>query len=314
MPAALSSSIDPVLGQLATAADEGRVRAGDLLPALASVADPRARRGVRHQITTILGLATCAVLAGARSFVAIGEWVANVSEEVLAALGTGGRGPSESTMRRVLQQLDADELDTVIGGWAAERTDQLETRRVIAVDGKSLRGSAGLDRDRRHLLAAVDHRAGVVLGQVEVDDKTNEIPMFSVLLDRVDDLEGAVVTADAMHAQTGHADYLVLQRRAHFLLTVKANQPGLYDQLKALPWADVPIGHTSASRGHGRVEQRTVKVVSVSTGILFPHATQARFPHFWLLFWVRHGVGLVVGVCVGFGLWFCVVEEVGGLA
>jgi predicted transposase YbfD/YdcC len=84
-----------------------------------------------------------------------------------------------------------------------------------------------------------------------------------------------VVTADAMHCQKGHADYLVRQRRAHYVLTVKGNQPTLRNQVKGLPWKDVPVGHTSASRGHGRVEKRATKVVAVSTGILFPHALQA---------------------------------------
>jgi predicted transposase YbfD/YdcC len=84
-----------------------------------------------------------------------------------------------------------------------------------------------------------------------------------------------VVTADAMHCQTAHADYLVLQRGAHYVLTVKGNQPALRNQLKALPWHDVPVGHTSHSRGHGRIEKRTLKVVTISAGILFPYALQA---------------------------------------
>ena len=124
-------------------------------------------------------------------------------------------------------------------------------------------------------MAAIDHHAGVVIGQVDVPGKTNEIPMFSQLCDQIADLEGVVVTADAMHCQKDHADYLVLARGAHYVLTVKGNQPALRNQLKALPWKDVPVGHTSASRGHGRVEKRALKVVTISAGILFPHAIQA---------------------------------------
>jgi hypothetical protein len=71
------------------------------------------------------------------------------------------------------------------------------------------------------------------------------------------------------------ADYLVLERDAHYLLTVKANQPALHSQLKALPRRDVPPAHTSTGRAHGRVERRVVKVVMVATGIVFPHARQA---------------------------------------
>ena len=217
MPAPSSSPVDPAIGHLATFA----VSAGDappgLLAVLATVADPRRPRGVRHKLTVILGLAACAVLAGARSFTAIAEWAADTDEETLSELGVTGAVPSKSTIRRVLQRLDADAFDEQAGAWAAQRTlPRPGKRRVIAVDGKTIRGSAHAGEDGRHLLAALDHAHGVVLGQAEVGAKTNEIPMFGMLLDRID-IAGAVITADAMHAQRGHADYLAT-RGAHYLV------------------------------------------------------------------------------------------------
>jgi hypothetical protein len=86
MPAASSSPIHPVLDQLSGAVDHQRVGAG-LLSVLAAVPDPRKRRGVRHRVTTILMVAVCAVMAGCRSFTAIGEWAAAASEQVRSALG-----------------------------------------------------------------------------------------------------------------------------------------------------------------------------------------------------------------------------------
>jgi hypothetical protein len=77
-------------------------------------------------------------------------------------------------------------------------------RRVVAVDGKTLRGSAHGGQPAVHLLAALDHAHGAVLGQVDVGAKTSEIALFTALLDRVD-IGDAVVTADAMHTQRGHA-------------------------------------------------------------------------------------------------------------
>lgn len=275
MPAAPSSPIHPVLDHLAAAADEHEVTGISLLAVLSAVSDPRDRRGVRHQISTVLALGLCAVLAGARSFAAIGEWAAEAPEQVRAAVGAGERPPSEATIRRCLQRLSGDELDAVIGGWAAAGSGRPGARRAVALDGKTLRGSAGPHRARRHLMAAIDQRTGMVLAQADVDDKTNEISMFSRLCDRIDDLAGTVVTADALHAQRGHADYLVLQRGAHYLLTVKGNQPELRHQLEALPWNDVPIAHTSTDSGHGRAEHRSLKVASVARGIVFPHAAQA---------------------------------------
>jgi predicted transposase YbfD/YdcC len=276
MPASSSSPIHPVLDHLACAVDDNLLAGTGLLAALARVADPRKRRGVRHQIGAILAVAVCAVLAGCRSFAAIGEWAANASEQVLAALVVGACPPCESTIRRTLQRLDGDKLDTAIGNWAVVRTEPpTGKRRAVAIDGKTVRGSAGHATDARHLLAAIDHRAGVVLGQVDVASKTNEITQFTSLCDRIGNLTDVVVTADALHTQKGHADYLVLQRSAHYLLTVKGNQPALHNQLKALPWKEIPPAHTSSGRAHGRMEQRIVKVVTVSAGIVFPHARQA---------------------------------------
>jgi predicted transposase YbfD/YdcC len=273
MPAASASPIRPVLDHLIDAVDHQRVGSG-VLAVLDAVPDPRKPRGIRHQINTILALAVCAVMAGCRSFTAIGEWAADASEQVLSALGAGC-APSESTMRRTLQRLDGDELDSAIGAWAAGRSEPASTRRrVVAVDGKRIRGSGRGTEAARHLLAAIDHAHAVVLAQREVGCKTNEITKFAPLLDGVE-LTGAVVTADALHAQKAHADYLVLQRGAHYLLTVKGNQPGLFAQLKALPWKQVPLAHTSTDRAHGRVEKRAIKMVTVTTGILFPHARQA---------------------------------------
>jgi len=140
---------------------------------------------VRHRLAVILGLAVCAVLAGARSFTAIAEWAADADAETLARLGAAGAVPSESTFRRILQRLDADVFDDLAGQWAQRRTAPGPgSRRVIAVDGKTLRGPRHGGEDGRHLLAAFDHAHGVVLGQLEVGAKTNEIPLFTALLDR----------------------------------------------------------------------------------------------------------------------------------
>ncbi len=241
---------------------------------LAKVTDPRHRRGVRYRLAVILGLAVCAVLAGARSFTAIAEWAADADEQTLAKLGVTGAVPSESTFRRTLQRLDADAFDDLAGRWAAQRTAPgPNRRRVIAVDGKTLRGSGHGEENGRHLLAAFDHAHGVVLGQVEVGATTNEIPLFPALLDRID-ITGAVITADALHAQRDHATYLA-RRGAQYLLIVKRNQPGLHAQLAVLPWRDVPVAYTKRERGHGRTERRTLKVTSVAKGLAFPHAAQA---------------------------------------
>jgi hypothetical protein len=254
MPALSSSLTAPVIGHLADLAEGAAGEPPGLLAVLGRVADPRHRRGVRHRLAVILGLAVCAVLAGARSFTAIAEWAADADAETLARLGAAGAVPSESTFRRTLQRLDADAFDDLAGQWAQRRTAPGPgSLRVIAVDGKTLRGSRHGGDDGRHLLAAFDHAHGVVLGQLEAGAKTNEIPLFTALLDRMD-ITGAVITADALHAQREHARYLA-RRGAHYVITVKRNQPGLHAQLAACPGRTcqlpIPSGNagTAASSG-----------------------------------------------------------------
>jgi predicted transposase YbfD/YdcC len=148
-------------------------------------------------------------------------------------------------------------------------------RQAYAVDGKYLRGARRPDGSRAIVLSAVRHGDGVTIAAREIAAKSNEIPEFAPLLDQIDDadLADAVVSADAMHAQRAHAAYLVRERGAHYLLTVKNNQPTLARQLRALPWKQVPVLHRQTGRGHGREEQRLVQVVTVKD-LLFPHARQ----------------------------------------
>jgi predicted transposase YbfD/YdcC len=147
-------------------------------------------------------------------------------------------------------------------------------RRAIAVDGKTLRGSRTADTAADHVMAACDQAAGVVLASTDVDGKTNEITRFVPLLDQISDLRDTVITADAMHCQRDHVTYLA-ERGAHWILTVKGNQPHLHKQLTGLPWKAVPDATRDDDRGHGRREIRTLKILTVSTGIDFPHAAQA---------------------------------------
>lgn len=274
MPAPSSSRIDPAISHLTEVIGDAGDDASGLLAMLGRVADPRHRRGVRHRLAVILGLAVCAVLAGARSFTAIAEWAADADAPTLARLGVTGVVPSESTFRRTLQRLDAAGFDDLAGRWAQARTvPEPGARRVIAVDGKTLRGSGHDGECSRHLLAALDHAHGAVLGQVEVGAKTNEIPLFTTLLDRIE-ISDAVITADALHAQREHARYLA-RRGAHYVITIKRNQPGLHAQLAALPWRDVPVACDQKERGHGRRERRTLKITAVARGLAFPHAAQA---------------------------------------
>ena len=143
----------------------------------------------------------------------------------------------------------------------------------VRVDGKTVRGARNADGSQVHLLAALAGVRGVVAAQTEVGAKTNEIPAIIPLLDGVS-LDGAVVTADALHCQRATADYLH-GRGADFILPAKDNQPRLFDALDTLPWRDVPVAHATTDRGHGRVETRTIQVMDTPSDLPFPHVSQA---------------------------------------
>ena len=240
---------------------------------LEGVTDPRDRRGVRHPLVSVLCLAVTGILAGCRSLTAIWEHAADLEPADLGALGLeeGRALPSESTIRRVLQDLDPGDLDARLTSWFFTRTGTIGGRRVIAVDGKTMRGARTGDNPAPHLLAAPGRASGVVVGQRRVSDKSNEIPALRDLLAPMD-LDGAVVTADAMHTQKGTAEW-IRSRGAHYLLTVKDNQPGLKRELGALPWKDVPAV-SSVDTGHGRRVRRTVQAVEAPAWIDFPGAAQ----------------------------------------
>lgn len=236
MPAAPSSPTlsvvdesDPLLGEFTDvpAAPEG------LLELIAKVPDPRKPRGKRHALPGVLAVALAATLAGARSFVAIAEWATDAAPGVLAPLGVTGPMPSESTIRRCLQRLAPNELDQLIGAWMWLRTTMIAGRRVIAFDGKTLRGARDAAGNLVHLLSGLCQATGTVLAQLAVGAKTNEIPMLRTLLDTID-ITDAVITADALHCQRETAQAIV-EAGGHYILTVKANQPSLHAQLKALP-------------------------------------------------------------------------------
>ena len=258
----------------------------DLLSALTKVPDPRDPRGIRYPLSAVLAVAVCAVMAGASSFAAITDWLYDLDEHARTRLGFGDTVPAGTTMWRLLIRLDATLLATILAGWLHTRTrppglpGPRKYRRVIAVDGKTLRGARLSDGRQVHLLSALDTATGIVLAQVTVDTKSNEITSFTPLLDAVEKvlgtLAGVLFIADALHTQTGHANE-VNARQAHLLVQVKGNQPTLFKQLKRLPWAQIPAGDRTRDRGHGRRETRTIKAVTVATpgGISFPHALQA---------------------------------------
>jgi predicted transposase YbfD/YdcC len=237
----------------------------------------------------LLAVVLCALTAAGHDGVcAVGQWVARASPGELARLRlpfdpfTGRfRVPEEATLRRLLARLDRDALAAALLGDAplapAEGRPPPAGRDApgpaVAVDGKTSRGARRPDGTRVHLLGAATHGTGLLVGQVEVDAKTNETAAFQPLLTGLE-LAGTTVTFDAMHTVRANLDWLVTEKNAHYLAVVKGNQPLLRARLARLPWTDVATAATTRDHQHGRDETRVLKAATV-TFLDFPHATQA---------------------------------------
>lgn len=259
----------------------GAAEVAELVELFGRVTDPRKPRGVRHHIAAVLTVTVFAVLAGAANYRQIGDAVADLPQELLAMAGvrrhrrTGRcQPPSEPTIRRVVEGIDAGQADGLVGGWLHERLRRRQTPGDgIAMDGKVVRNSDAGAGDVR-LFSALHHDQAVVIAQVKVPPDTNEITQVTALFDGVD-LAGTVVTGDAAHTQHSTAAYLVEQKNCDYLFTVKGNQPGLLAEVAAAVPAPAPgsAHHLDVETGHGRTVHRAIWTAPAD-GINFPHARQ----------------------------------------
>lgn len=202
---------------------------GGLIDVLRNIPDPRKTRGVRYKSESILSVCVCAILNGARSVSAIAQWAHTLDRKALRKLGiVRRRSPSESAIRKFLARIDGDCADQLIGEWLFAQSGVEDP--VIAIDGKTLRGSQA-NGNRCHLLSALLHEAGITIAQTEVDQKSNEITAVRPLLSNVD-ISGGVVSLDAMHTQKDTAEYIVQEKKADYIMTVKNNQKHLRESIE----------------------------------------------------------------------------------
>jgi hypothetical protein len=220
---------------------------GSLVEEFEALPDFRKARGTRFQLWAILSIAACATLSGARSFVAMAQWASELPRETLLRLGCRRKKPpSEKTYRRVVNAIGAERFEQTVGQWFARQTAL--SGEGISVDGKTVRGSADGEAPAAHLLSACTHQEGLVLAQQRVSEKTNEIPCVEPLLKDLD-IEGSVLTGDAMHTQKETARYIVEDKKADYLFTVKDNQPSLRDDIALLHLEAFPPSSDDGEQG-----------------------------------------------------------------
>jgi predicted transposase YbfD/YdcC len=231
--------------------------------------DPRMARTRRHELLDIVTIALCAVICGADSWVEVEAWGATKLDWLRGFLALPNGIPSHDTFGRVFARLDPERFEACFVAWA-RGVASLAGGETVAVDGKTLRRShdRAAGRAAIHMVSAWAAANRLVLGQVKVDEKSNEITAIPALLELLL-IEGCIVTIDAMGCQTAIAAKVV-ERKADYVLALKENQgrlhgdvAGLFARARASGFRDLPHDHArSVDKGHGRVETRACWVVS----------------------------------------------------
>jgi len=237
----------------------------------ASLPDPRSLHAPnqRHELLDILVIAVCAVICGAEGWEDIEEYGTAQADWFAEILDLPHGIPGHDTFRRVLSRLDPDELSQCFISWTTALSD-LSGGEIVAIDGKTLRHSfdRAASTQAIHMVSAWANHNRLVLGQVKVDDKSNEITAIPRLLNLLD-LRGATVTIDAMGCQKDIAREITDQG-ADYVLALKKNHGHLYedvtlflDDARANDFADLDHAyHETVDGDHGRIETRRYWITS----------------------------------------------------
>ena len=247
---------------------------GSLAACLATLTDPRHRRGIRYALGEILVLIVLAKLAGEDHPSAIADWLAVRATALREALPLRRpRLPHLNTYRRILAEVvSPDELERTVSAFLR---DLPQTGRgvLIAMDGKTVRGTIGAEHPRgEHVLAAYLPGEGIVLMEVATGTKENEITVAPTLLKCLD-LRGKIVMGDAMHTQRA-LSVQIREADGDYIWMAKDNQPTLHQDIvevfapptPTVLGGQVPNDFATArtlDKGHGRREVRQITVSGV---------------------------------------------------
>lgn len=234
-----------------------------LLDHFRELEEPRAEHLLNHQLLDIIGLTICAVICGADTWVDIENYGQSKQEWLSSFLQLSNGIPSHDTIARLFAALDPQGLQTCFVSWV-RAIAQLCEGEVIAIDGKTVRHSydKGKGKGAIHMVSAWASENHLVLGQVKVDEKSNEITAIPRLL-KVLAVQGCIVTIDAMGAQTEIAKQII-ESGGDYVLSLKGNQGELHQDVEQLfTWTrqiefkDIPHEfYESVNGGHGRIEIR----------------------------------------------------------
>jgi len=233
----------------------------NLMSIFGSIEDPRSHINQLHNLVDILLIGIISVICGAETWKQMIEF-ANSKEEFLRKFLELPNGiPSEDTINRVFSSIDSSQFETCFIDWVNSISNLLKGQ-VIAIDGKTIRGAKSKGKKSPvHMVSAWANQNNLVLGQVRVNEKSNEITAIPELIDKLF-IEGNIITIDAMGTQTDIADKII-ENKADYILAVKENQPQLLEGIKdEFRFSRDIETDTDVDFGHGRIETRTCSVIS----------------------------------------------------
>lgn len=229
--------------------------------------DPRIDRKRKHLLIDIIILTVIAVISGADSWDSIEAFGKAKQDFLKRFLKLPGGIPSHDTINRVISMIRSDRFEQLFIQWVeslkSKEFDNTSFKEVIALDGKTLRGSKDSFHQKRpiHIVNAWACSNGLALGQSTVDGKTNEIKAIPELL-KLLDIEGSIITIDAMGTQTEIAEQII-GNGADYILALKSNQKYLKENVETIFKVQIPISeHTTMEKGHGRIETRQCQVIN----------------------------------------------------
>jgi predicted transposase YbfD/YdcC len=226
--------------------------------------DPRIERKKLHPMPEILLLTLCAVICGAESWDDIELFGKSKLMFLCQYLPYESGIPSDDTLRRFFRAIDTTQFQRLFVKWIQAWLSPEVAGKVVAIDGKTLRGSHDGEQLPIHLVSAFASEAGIVLGQVKTSEKSNEITAIPELLEWLD-VRGAIVTIDAMGCQKAIAEKII-DKGGDYLLALKGNQSSLHDDVRLHFEQPAPASlarMTSAEtidKGHGRIEVRQCRL------------------------------------------------------
>jgi len=233
--------------------------------------DPRGKQGREHNFLSIVLIAVLAVIGGATGWDDIELYAVSHEQWLATFLDLRHGVPHADTYRRVFERIEPLALQGCFLGWVNHFVEQVGAQ-VIPIDGKRMRGS--YDREQQqsalHMVSAWASEHRIMLGQVKVEDKTNEIKAIPALLALLD-ISGCIITIDAMGTQSEIADQIV-ERGGDYVFSLKANHPTLYQQVSQWFQAALALGFEGIENsydqrvagGHHRTENRKLWAVPVS--------------------------------------------------